>query len=298
MVFAKSVLIVMSWLPLSWSRAMGGVLGWINYVLRTRICLVSEANIQLCLPELNEQEQKDLVLASLKNTAQTMMESPAVWLGKLERTQAWIKEVENEYLLNDALRAGRGVIVLLPHQGNWEMYNVYTASKNRHMTALYKPPDKDALKPLMLEIREKYGNELVPTNTRGITTLYRRLKSGGLVTVLPDQVPKTGKYASFFAQQALTDILISRMLKKTQAAIVCCDVVRQDNGFIVRFSNVDEQIYSANIDESLIGLNNTIERVARTALEQYQWGYKRFRKRPAGLKKIYKFRGAEDQFHF
>jgi len=271
--------------------------GWMNHTLQTRVCRVTQANIQLCLPELNKQERKDLALASLIHTAQTMMEIPAVWLGNLDRTQTWIKTVENEYLLDDALGAGKGVIVLLPHQGNWEMYNVYTAANNKPMTALYKPPTDIALRPLMLEIREKYGNELVPTNIRGIATLYRRLKAGGQVTVLPDQVPNTGQYQPFFGHQALTDILISRMLKKTQAAIVCCDVVRQDSGFVVRFSAVDEQIYSSNIDESLLALNRTIERVARNALEQYQWGYKRFRKRPPGLRKIYKFGYSEDHYH-
>lgn len=297
MIFAKSLLGLLSLLPLPIARAIGKGVGWMNFKLRTGICLTTEANIRLCLPELTESQQSGLVLASLKNTAQTMMEIPGVWLGKLERTNSWIIRVENEYLLDDALRADRGVVVLLPHQGNWEMYNVYTAAKNKHMTALYKPPDNDALKPLMLEIREKYGNELVPTNTRGIATLYRRLKSGGQVTILPDQVPRTGKFAPFFGSAALTDILISRMLKKTQAAIVCCDVIRRDRGFIVRFSEVDEQIYSSDLDESLVALNKTIERVARTTLEQYQWSYKRFRVRPSGCKKIYKNGGGEDQYH-
>jgi KDO2-lipid IV(A) lauroyltransferase len=275
--------------PLSWARSVGKCIAWFHYISESRTFLIVRANVQLCFENFSEKEKMQLVKDSLSHTAQTMMEAPAVWLADIKRTNNWILAVENEQLLDGALSAGNGVIVLLPHQGNWEMYNVYTAARNRPMTALYKPPDLDFLKPLMLEVRMKYGNELVPTNIKGISTLYKRLKSGRQVTILPDQVPATGRFAPFFGELALTDILISRLLKKTGATVICCVVVRQDRGFTVRFSEVDKNIYAEDIDKSLVAMNKTIEASVMSELDQYQWPYKRYKERPPGLPKIYSF---------
>ena len=165
------------------------------------------------------------------------------------------------------------------------------------MTALYQPPRQDFLKPVMREIRQKFGNELVATNLKGLARLYRCLENGQVVTILPDQVPTTGEYAPFFNEPALTDVLVSRLLKRTGATAVCCTVRRLSSGFVVSFSAVDDRIYSANKVTSLIGLNVSIECSIVNYLEQYQWEYKRFRERPAGKKKLYKFKGSPDQFH-
>jgi KDO2-lipid IV(A) lauroyltransferase len=285
----KNLFTLIALLPLSWTRSLGKCIAWLHCIFKSRSFLIAQANVQFCFENLSETEKKQLVEGSIKHTAQTMMEAPAVWLADLKRTNKWILAVENEHLLDGALATGKGVVVILPHQGNWEMYNVYTAARNRPMTALYKPPDLDFLKPLMLEVRMKYGNELVPTNIKGITTLYKRLKSGGQVTILPDQVPATGRFAPFFGELALTDILISRLLKKTGAAVICCVVVRQDKGFTVRFSEVDENIYAEDVDESLAAMNKTIEQSVMPELDQYQWSYKRYKERPSGLQKIYSF---------
>jgi KDO2-lipid IV(A) lauroyltransferase len=291
----KILLNLASLLPLSWARAIGTCIAWFHCVLKSRSFLVAEANVQLCFADLSAGDKQQLVKRSVQHTAKTMMEVPAVWLADLKRTNNWIVAVENEQLLDNALATGRGVVVLLPHQGNWEMYNVYTAARKKPMTALYKPPELDFLRPLMLDVRMKYGNELVPTNIKGISTLYKRLKSGGQVTILPDQVPATGRFVPFFGELALTDILVSRMLRKTGAVAICCVVVRQSSGFVVRFSEVDKGIYAEEIDDSLVAMNKTIEGSVLPELDQYQWPYKRFRERPSGLKKIYRFK--EDRTH-
>ncbi|HIG42125.1 MAG: lysophospholipid acyltransferase family protein [bacterium] len=283
-------------LPLGVSRWIGEVIGKTNHLLGTRAARVTHDNLALCFPALSVKERVSLEKCSLIHTGQTMMEIPAVWLGNFERVQGWILGVENEHLLDEAINQGRGVLVLLPHHGNWEMFNAYFASRGK-MTALYQPPRQDLLKPLMQGVREKFGNELVATNVKGLARLYRCLEQGQIVTVLPDQVPASGEFVPFFGHDALTDVLVSRLLKKTGAAAVCCVVIRQNRGFKVRFSRVEEAIYSSQLMESLGALNSSIEGCIADQLEQYQWDYKRFRERPVGMKKLYKFNDEADLFH-
>ena len=54
------------------------------------------------------------------------------------------------------------------------------------------------------------------------------------------------------------------------------------------FKPIDKAIYNSDILKSLTALNIAVENSVRECPEQYMWGYKRFRKRPIGDKKLYK----------
>ena len=58
----------------------------------------------------------------------------------------------------------------------------------------------------------------------------------------------------------------------------------KNKGYQIIVEAADKQIYSENIDESVAALYRTVENSVNKAVEQYQWEYKRFRKRPDGKK--------------
>lgn len=284
----RGLLWCLSCLPLVASQWLGRLLGTLLYRFDTRAARVTAINLKACGLARTGEDARPLVLASLQHTGQTIMETPAIWLGARQRLDRWISKVENESLLDDGLAAGQGVVVLLPHFGNWELLNVFF-SRRQPMTALYHPPDQAYLRPVMAEVREKFGNEMVPTNRAGIARLYRRLSEGKVVTVLPDQVPGSGEFVDFFGQPALTDRLITRLVQKTSARVVTCVVIRESHGsgFTVRFGEPDAEIYSQHSHASMQALNRTIEACVRTDPAQYQWEYKRFRRYPHGSTALY-----------
>lgn len=279
-------------LPLPLLQAAGKGIGLAIYFLNTRAAKVTHTNIGLCLPDLSEADRNAFARESLSHTGQMLMETPAAWLGSLNRIAGWIRNVEGEELLETGLAAGNGVIVLLPHIGNWELINVYIATtRNKGSTGLYAPPNKDYLKPLMAEVRGRFGNELVPTTVKGIATLFRRLDEGKLVVVLPDQVPASGEFAPFFGHDCLTDKLVSRLIQRSRAKVVNCVIRRlpRSRGFDLLFSEPDPDIYSNDLPVSLAGLNASVEACVRQAPAQYQWEYKRFKERPAGELRVYNY---------
>jgi Kdo2-lipid IVA lauroyltransferase/acyltransferase len=262
-------------------------------MFKTRSYLVTQANLELCFPDMSEVERGELARVSLKSTGQTLMETPVVWLSKPKTLTTWIERVVNEELLDVATGAGKGVIVLLPHIGNWELFNVYFAGRGK-MTALYQPPRQVYLQELIEDIRSRFGNEMVPTNVKGIARLYKVLQAGGVVTILPDQVPANGLFVPFFGVEALTDQLVSRLVQKTGATVVAVSVIRLENGrFEIVVQPGDEGIYSPEIEASVTAVNKTVEKLVINVPEQYQWEYKRFRKRPKGEKKMYRFGKSE-----
>ncbi len=218
-----------------------------------------------------------------------MMETPAVWLGSTERINGWIASVENEMLLKQAMAGSSGLLILLPHIGNWELFNVYFRRHGR-MTAVYQPPKQASLQKLIADIRSRHGNEMVPADRSGITRLYRTLKQGDTIVVLPDQTPASGRFVPFFGHQALTDELSVRLLSKTGAKLIGAAVLRLPSGqFKLVFMEPDPDVYSADLSRAMATVNTLIESLATLDLSQYQWEYKRFRKRPPGATKLYKF---------
>ncbi|MCZ6503268.1 MAG: lysophospholipid acyltransferase family protein [Gammaproteobacteria bacterium] len=294
--FAQLLLIVLARFPRRLCQLLGRLVGLINFLVKTRAYQVTRANLRLCFPDMADVDRETLVKESLLSTGQTLMETPAVWLASEKVLEKWIARVSADNLLNEAVGEGKGVIVLLPHLGNWELFNVYFASRGK-MTALYQPPRKAYLQETMKKIRGHFGNELVAANVKGIARLYRVLDKGGVVVILPDQVPATGLYVPFFGIEALTDKLLSRLVRKTDAKVVAACVTRLEDGrFEVGFRAVDGGIYSSDIERSVRAVNATVENCVLEVPAQYQWEYKRFRERPKGEKKIYRFNKPET-FH-
>ena len=290
------VLKLMAIWPRPLLQGLGKAFGWFKYVTNSHAARISRENIQLCYPQLSQKEKTQLLRSSLSHTAQTFFETPSVWLSRHSATLPWIDELMNETLLTTALDSPKGVIIVLPHFGNWELFNIYF-SKYGPMTALYQPPRQQYLKGIMQYVRSGFGNSIVPTTKMGLLRLARCLDSGGVVTILPDQVPRKGIFSDFFGNQALTDILIPRLLRRTGAVAVAITIRRKTNGhFTLVCQEPDSDIYALSDKIAARGVNKTVESCVAQAPEQYQWEYKRFRERPVGEKKLYRFDKPEE-FH-
>ncbi len=101
---------------------------------------MAERNIALAFPEMDEVQQDGLVRETLQETGSLAAEMGHVWLRPWSRTAALINRVEGEGSVKAALSRGRGVIVLGPHLGNWEVLGLHLATLGE-MVALYEPPE-------------------------------------------------------------------------------------------------------------------------------------------------------------
>jgi len=289
-----SVLHVLSWLPLGWARKLGRVLGMLAWWSQSRMRQTTETNLRLCFPELTLAERERLARQSLQATMQTIMEAGAAWLWPARRTLALIHRVDNLALLQQAKAAGKGVIVLAPHLGNWEILGLYLNTCGLGPSyQLYQAPADPLLDALIYRGRSRAGATMVATDNKGVAELLRALRAGSIAGILPDQVPDAGggEYASFFGMPALTMTLLTRLQQKTGAAVVLAFARRVEGaegaGFELVFRDPDPEIYAKDMQGALAGMNRSIEALVREAPEQYQWEYKRFRRQPAGAPRVY-----------
>lgn len=265
---------------------LGSVLGWLYLMIPNRASHVTKINIKLCFPHFSSNQQQSLIKKSLIATAKTLVEASPMWLWKKDKLFKFIKNVQGKELIDNALSKGKGVILALPHLGNWELLSLY-CSDEYTTTTMYQKPKMEQLDAIVKKGRERFGSNLVPADNVGVRAMYKALKNNECICILPDQEPSTGNgvFAPFFDVNAYSMTLVSRLTKKTNATVITAYAKRLEHGqgYEIIFTdaqNMSEKVKSDIENESIAYLNSEIEKCIRDIPEQYQWSYKRFRTQP------------------
>ena len=282
------VLKSISWLPLSVARVVGKVLGALIAILNLQPFRTAKINLALCYPEMSKQDIKRLSAKRMSHLAQALFETPKVWRAGNVGVGEKILAIKGLELFETSLLEGLGTILVIPHQGNWEVLGLW-ASQQAAMTSLYDPPRMVELETWIKTSREQAGATLVPTNLRGVAALIKALQRGEITGILPDQQPppNSGDFAPFLGIQTQTMTLIHKLLQRSGSRALMCTALRVRGGWEIHFLPVARQIYSEDQQTSLAALNQGVEAIIALAPEQYQWEYKRFRARPDGEPPVY-----------
>ncbi|MEP6389726.1 MAG: lysophospholipid acyltransferase family protein [Halioglobus sp.] len=288
-VLIRALLTFFAFLPLSVARAIGRCLALVYWPVGGRSRKVAQRNIELAFPALPAKEQQALARESVMATAELMAESGHVWLRSTKHVQSLVVSCEGDEQIRETVASGRGVIVLAPHLGNWEVVGLHVGTLG-DLVSLYEPPKLAGLGKMIKKARERSGALLVPTDARGLAKLLKSVKRGKISGILPDQVPSdivAGQNSLFFGVEAFTSTLASKMIHRTGALVVFGFARRVPGGFDIRFRSAEPDIYDEDLSVSLAALNRGVEECVRECIEQYQWVYKRFRVRPKNGPGVY-----------
>ena len=279
--FINLMLFVTTRLPIRWSRGLGRLVGAFLYRLNRRMRWVAIRNLELAYPQWSDVRRRQVARQSVQATGELMAEMGSLWLRPWEHTAGMIEFDGLEYL-QDPLQNGRGVIVLGPHLGNWELLGIYLATLG-DLVALYEPLAFKKLDRLVHSHRQRNGGQLVPTTPRGIATLVQSVRAGGITGILPDQVPdndNAGENAPFYGVPCFTASLASNLINKSGATPVMGAMLRTPQGFRGTFRPAESGVLSDEPREALAAINLSVEKLIAGNESQYQWQYKRFRCRP------------------
>jgi len=147
--------------------------------------------------------------------------------------------VENEHLLMDAIAAKTGVIVSLPHAGNWDHAGAYFCAKGVNLVTVAErlKPEKLFLK--FLQYRQDMGMEVLPLDGRVLGTLAQRLRQGALVALVADRdLSRSGIDVNFFGGPARMPAGPALLAVKTEAPLITAFVSYTDTGIHIVFRNV------------------------------------------------------------
>lgn len=266
---------LLSRLPLKTLHRMGAALGWLVY-------LASPSYRRRMKENIDRARHGASLTPAIREAGKSVLELPFIWCAQPQRVLQ-TAYIENWELAQAALDGGRGVIFLTPHLGCFEIIAQAIAAKIP-LTALYRPPRKAALKPLIEDARARHNLSLAPANLSGVRTLLKALKHGGAIGLLPDQVPQSGEgvWADFFGKPAYTMTLPAKLHRMTNAPIILAYAERlpAGHGFAIRFEQFDEPP-GETPEQQARAINASMEKLIARLPAQYFWSYNRY-KTPAG----------------
>ena len=151
---------LLSWLPFSLNRRLGSLVGQLGWQLRSESRIVSQINVGICFPELDHAAQNALARQSMIETGKGASELAYLWLHPDEALRM-IRRIEGDQPLRETLASGRGVMVLAPHLGCWEMVNFWLSSEF-DMHAMFKPSIFEPVNELVGQSRAHFKSTLHP----------------------------------------------------------------------------------------------------------------------------------------
>ncbi len=256
-----------------------------------RECRVARINLELAYPDLLPAQREEMHRAILRTTARQVLETVRLWTRPHEENLGLLREQHGIALMDQAIAAGRGVIIAAPHHGNWELLNQWLAWRTP-LAILYRPPDSPVVEQFLNLVRaDADADRVTQVRAEGpaIRQLFKRLNDGGVIGILPDQQPKAGdgEFAPFFGVQALTMTLLGRLASRTGATVLFAWCERTDThadrpGFALHIEAAPAEVSDADPEVAVTALNAMVERIARRDPAQYQWTYKRYTLRPPG----------------
>ncbi|HHQ68710.1 MAG TPA: lipid A biosynthesis acyltransferase [Halothiobacillaceae bacterium] len=263
------------------NHRIGRLIGLIAWYTRSKHRRVAEANIARCFPEKSQAQRQQLARQSLIESGKSLTELGPIWNWPQDKIEQIILDMPGFDAVEQTLDQGRGVILLGPHLGAWELGGL-AISMRVPTTIMYRPPRDPQFEQLLVEKRSRLGASLAPANLKGVRQAITALKNTELLAVLPDQSPRAGEgeMAPFFGHPALTLTLIRSLVRKTNAAVFVgyAERMPDSSGFIIRFRPASQPVGDADVITALTALNQEVEQSVRACPEQYQWTYPRFRR--------------------
>jgi KDO2-lipid IV(A) lauroyltransferase len=198
---------------------LGAALGTLFYVALPRLRHVARVNLLHAFPDCAPAETERRVRRCFQHQGRTLIEFLRMthWDGKeIERR---VQECGLERL-DAALAAGRGVILVSAHYGNWELAAARLVCAGYVVNVVARDADDTATNALLHRIRQTAGYQVIPRQhaARGVLACLRRNE---VVVILMDQNTTQGEvYVDFFGRPAATTPAPAILARRTGARLV------------------------------------------------------------------------------
>ena len=277
----KSIFRLLSFLPLRWLHGLGALLGRITFASSKQYAARTEENLRQSNLARDEKHYATLLKLTVAEAGKSIVELPWVWGRPLQQVCSAVRSCHGWEHVEAARTSGKGMIFLTPHWGCFEITGLYIGQR-LPITNLYSPPKQGWLEPVMRRGRERGLARLATADISGVRLLYKALKRGETIGLLPDQVPSHGEgvWVDFFARPAYTMTLSGRLAQSSGATVLLAYAERlpKGAGYTLNFEPLPLD-FSKSVP---LQINAALERVIAISPAQYLWSYNRY-KVPGGV---------------
>jgi KDO2-lipid IV(A) lauroyltransferase len=196
-------------------------------------------NLSRVKPNLSSVELDELVRKSLHSYLRYWCDTFRIQDWSRERIQNTVT-LRNGDLLLDPMRDGRGVVIILPHSGNWDHAGAYFCSLGIQLVTVAERLKPEALFLKFLEYRQSMGFEVLGLDTRSFATLLNRAREKRLIALVADRdMSRSGIDVDFFGFPARMPPGPALLAIRTGIPLVAAHVSYTDTGIHVDFNTVE-----------------------------------------------------------
>lgn len=185
-------------------------------------------------PEAPDEQLDALVAAGLASYARYWREvfrlDPSAYDGIVARTR-----MTNESLMRECFAAGDGVILVLPHQGNWDYGGIWATLSGMPFTTVAERVEPASLFDRFVAMREAIGMEVIPLTggeTNPFELLESRLRAGGMLCLLGDRdLTARGVEVDFFGAVTRFPAGPAALALRTGAALLPVTLANTPDGW-------------------------------------------------------------------
>lgn len=272
---------------LSWDRAAAigeklGELGYRPLGIRKRVV---ERQIAAAFPEMSPPEVKSLARASYEHLGRSAIETAL--LGSLGRDglQVLAETVEGWELVEEAMAAGKGAIMVTGHVGNWELGGAYIAARGVPLDAIARGMANPLFDVWLNHTREEMGIRVVH-DSEAVRRTPRSLRAGRAVGFVADQgvLGLASTFVPFFGRPAKTPRGAAVFALRFEVPVIFVVALRKPNG---RYRIVFERIEARrtgdkdrDVDAIVATYTEHLEKWVRVVPAQYFWQHRRWKRQP------------------
>ncbi|PTX55428.1 KDO2-lipid IV(A) lauroyltransferase [Litoreibacter ponti] len=259
-------------------RARVPMAGWIVSRIVAPVAGYSKRvreNLAYVLPDLPASEVERLVRAVPDNAGRTLIE---IYSGRgfTDRFKHAPLTGDGVAALREAHKAGRPVVLVTGHFGNYDAPRAALIAAGFNVGALYREMNNGFFNPHYVAAISKIGEPVFPRGRKGLSGLIKFLRGGGMAGFLMDQYMGDGADLDFFGKPAPTALSAAELALKYDALVVPVYGVRQPNG--LDFEVICEApIPHTDPVQMTQALNDSLEALVRQHMEQWFWIHRRWK---------------------
>ena len=302
--FLRALTVAIPLLPRPLVMALGWCVGTAAYFALKEDRRVGHANLDIAFGQTKTPEEKRrIVLAACRNLASNLL--GLFWgrrlnqrnVHKYVRTDpqnlAWLQQVRDR---------GKGVILVTPHYGDWELGSLAAGLLGIPYTTVAEATRNPAIEQVVTRLRSRTGHVTVPPRF-AVVKLFKALSRGEVVTLLIDVNARRGRggvWLDFFGLPVFNTAAVAELAIRTGAAIVFT-AAHPLPARRIELSFGPEIVPSATGDHAhdvLTTSQRCLDECAaliRRHPEHWLWTYKRWKRRPSADAGRYPFYSKFDE---
>ncbi|MDD5085638.1 MAG: ELM1/GtrOC1 family putative glycosyltransferase [Candidatus Omnitrophica bacterium] len=279
----KAVAFLIGHLPITWSLRVSLVFGGLVHFFH-KGKRIGYANLKAAFgDEMGPRERKRVIWKMYLHLAQTVAE--VLYVPKMDMSYVLRYIAPDFWRLGEAIRRGRGVILLTAHLGSWELANVYSSIRGYPMTILVKNQKNPYLDKYLNSIREFHGSKTAGKTLR-LREIVEALHNNDFLGYVGDQSGgPNGLLVDFFGRKTSVATGHFALAAKTGASVLpCFDIRLKGPHHELEIGERMNLIRTGNKENDLVAnaknFIRMLEERIRRRPEQWLWAHKRWKTTP------------------